>query len=75
MSVNRNRAYLEKAEDGTTYSKYIIKYLYPPYYCEGWNWSTNISNQDRRSYRSWKHNRKKQWKEKNLISNKEEITT
>ena len=63
MSKNRNRAYLSKAENGTMYRSYLIKYLYPPYYDEGWNWTTNISNIDRRAFRSWKHNRKTQWKQ------------
>jgi len=63
MSTNRNRAYLKKAEDGHTYRKYWIKHLYPPYYEEGWNWRTNISNIDRRAFRSWKHNRKTKWKQ------------
>jgi len=71
MSINRNRAYLSKAEDGTAYHKLLIKNLYPPYYDEGCNWKTNISNQDRRAFRSWKHNRRTQWKEKNLDLNKE----
>ena len=62
MSVNTNRAYLSKATNGTTYHKYLIKNLYPPYYEEGWNWKSNISNENRRSFRSWKHNRKNQWK-------------
>ena len=62
MSKKRNRAYLSKAKNGTMYHKFLIKILYPPYYDEGWNWKTNISNQDRRNFRSWKHNRKKQWK-------------
>jgi hypothetical protein len=30
-----------------------------------------VFSTDRREYRTWKHNRKKQWKEKNLNSNKE----
>lgn len=61
MSVNTNRAKLKKAKNGKQYSKILFNDINPPYSEEGWNWSTNISNIDRRSYRSWKHNRKTKW--------------
>ena len=74
MSVNRNRAKLNKAEDGSTYRKYWINHLYPPYWDEDYSWSRaggEFPNYKWRSYRTWKHNRKRQWKTKNLNSNKE----
>ena len=62
MSKNRNRAKLNKAKNNHEYRILWLKEKFPPYYDEGWNWKTNISNQDRRAFRSWKHNRKTQWK-------------
>jgi len=66
MSTNRNRAYLEKAEDGHTYHKYWIKLLYPPYWDEDYSWSRanrKFPNYKWRSYRTWKYNRKTKWKQ------------
>lgn len=85
MSINRNRAYLNKAENGYDYHILLIKSLYPPYYDEGWRyWKSKgtrrwkkkqIHPYQVRMYRTWKYNRKTQWKEKNLNLNKEGITT
>ncbi len=63
MSVNTNRAKLKKANNGREYGNILFDILYPPYCEEGWNWRTNISNQDRRAFKTWKHNRKTQWKQ------------
>ena len=81
MSINRNRAKLNKAKNSTTYKKILNDYLYPPYYDEGVNFhyrrtkysiegSKNYSSWSRkeithfkfRMYRTWKYNRKTQWK-------------
>jgi len=62
MSKKTNRAKLNKATSNHEYRILWLKEEFPPYYDEGWNWKTNISNQDRRAFRSWKHNRKTQWK-------------
>ena len=62
MSINRNRAKYNKAHDGKGYHRLHLRELYPPYDETGWNWKTNISNHHRRAFKTWKHNRKNQWK-------------
>lgn len=76
MSKNINRAYLNKAEDGHSYKVLLLKELYPPYCDEGWNyhhsyytehwskkwWKKQITRSQYREYRTWKYNRKTQWK-------------
>ena len=62
MSKNRNRAILDKAIDNRDYRKIFLKWMYPPYYEEGWTWRRNIPNHKYREFRTWKHNRKKQHK-------------
>jgi hypothetical protein len=76
MSKNTNRAYLNKAEDGHSYKVLLLKELYPPYYDEAWSyhfpslgpsWSNKWSKKaifrhKYREYRTWKYNRKTQWK-------------
>ncbi len=63
MSINRNRAKLKKANNGKEYGDILFNELNPPYSEEGWNWKTSISNKNRRSYRTWKHNRNRQYKD------------
>ena len=64
MSKNRNRAFLSKANDGTTYHRLLIKHLNPPYDETGWNWNHDVglSNKKWREYRTWKYNRKTKYK-------------
>jgi len=76
MSKKRNRAFLNKAEDGHSYKVLLLKELYPPYWDEGGAWyypcmgpswaktwrKKSITRYDYRTYRTWKHNRKTQWK-------------
>ena len=73
MSVNYNRAPLKNC---TTRREYKIKWMkaeYPPYWDEGlylypkWrrgykNPNKYIFNGQRRCWRTWKYNRKTQWK-------------
>lgn len=63
MSKNINRARFNKAINNSDYRKLFLQWHYPPYYEEGWNWTHGVlPNHKWRSYRSWKHNRKTQWK-------------
>lgn len=63
MSINRNRAKLNKALINIEYKKLFLKELYPPYYEEGWTWKNpNLPNHKGREYKTWKHNRKNQYK-------------
>lgn len=72
MSKNRNRAKLKKAQNGSIYRKIWITYKFPRYYDEGWNyWKSKgvlkikkkqILKYQVRMYRTWKYNRKTQWK-------------
>lgn len=74
MSTNRNRAKLSKAVNGNEYHKMWINYLYSPYWQEGIifyprkNKGTHqcepkLMSYQVRMYKTWKHNRKHQWKE------------
>ena len=71
MSKNTNRAKFNKAQNGKNYKLLILKELYPPYYEEGYSYRKPnhkrpfnkwLLGYQYRMYRSWKHNRKKQWK-------------
>jgi hypothetical protein len=73
MSINRNRAKLNKAQNNTDYRKLFLDELYPPYYEEGVNfyprYRRGYKNPNKqlerfkiRMYRTWKYNRKTQWK-------------
>ena len=76
MSINRNRAQLKKAHNRKEYR--IIEWFKEPYWDEGAKWypkGNRYSHSKRkiwggkhysyeiRMYRTWKHNRKTQWKE------------
>lgn len=64
MSVNQNRALYKKANNGRHQRLMLIRELYPPY-CDGehtWKHS-KFPNHKARSYKTWKYNRKTQWKE------------
>ena len=64
MSIKRIRFQVKDVTDSRTY-RLLTTIDQDPWQEDGsWNWSTNISNQDRRAFRSWKHNRKTQWKQK-----------
>lgn len=74
MSKNRNRAKLNKAEDGRSYHILWIKSEFPPYYDECWNlyprYRSGFKNPKKqifafqvRKYKTWKYNRKTRWKE------------
>jgi len=58
MSINRNRAKLNKAHNNQEYRKFFLKELYPPYFDDGWT----LLNYKGREYKTWKHNRKTQYK-------------
>ena len=64
MSRNRNRAKLNKANNGREYEIILNSILYPVYseYDYTW-WHGDLSNDKWRSYKSWKHNRKTKFKD------------
>lgn len=73
MSTNRNRAKLNKAQNGRDYQLVWINELYPMYWDEGVNFfpryrkgfknsNKQIMSYQVRMYRTWKHNRRTQWK-------------
>ncbi len=64
MSKNRNRAKLNKANNSKEYVIILNLIQYPPYseFDSSW-WHGDLSNHKWRSYKTWKHNRKKRWKE------------
>jgi len=66
MSKNRNRAKLNKAECGKNYKRILLSILYPKYYEEGYSFykKTGLLMYEVRMYRTWKYNRKKQYKMK-----------
>jgi hypothetical protein len=63
MSKNRNRAKLNKAHNGREYGNILTSILYPAYseYDHTWHHG-DLSNHKWRSYKTWKHNRLKRWK-------------
>jgi hypothetical protein len=73
MSKNRNRAKLNKAETSKEYNLLLFDDLYPPYWDDGLilypryrrgfkNPNKSLERYKMRMYRTWKHNRKTQWK-------------
>lgn len=73
MSKNRNRAKLKKATCGKDYHLISLKEWYPPYWDDGINyypsWRKGYKNPNKRitmykvrEYKTWKHNRKTQYK-------------
>lgn len=65
MSINRNRAKLNKSNNGREYWIILNLIDYPPF-CEydvTWHHG-DLPNYKWRSYKTWKHHRKNQWKEK-----------
>lgn len=63
MSKNTNRAKLNKAITNSDYRKILLMELYPPYYDEGYTWRHgDLPNHKWREWRTWKYNRKTQYK-------------
>ena len=66
MSKKRNRSKLNKAENSSQYRKISININYPIYWDEGMNIKkTGLFPSQYRMYRTWKYNRKTQYKPKN----------
>lgn len=65
MSVNRNRAKLNKAQTSKEYSCIHWMEIYgDDMWDYGWNFNHGwMPNHKWREYKTWKHNRKTQWKE------------
>ena len=64
MSINTNRAKLNKAQNNREYNslRWLEIYGYDMYDW-GWNWKNyHFPNHKGRSYKTWKHTRKTQWK-------------
>lgn len=73
MSKNRNRAKLNKAQNGREYYHMVINDQYPMYWDDGIifypSWRKGYKNPNKRitmykvrEYKTWKHNRKTQYK-------------
>jgi hypothetical protein len=73
MSKNRNRAKLNKANTNQEYRKIFLREMYPPYWDDGCfmfpRYRSGFKNPNKqlfpyqvRMYRTWKYNRKTQWK-------------
>jgi len=73
MSVNYPRAYLNKAKTRGEYKKLSQWWLWPMYWDEGISfypkWRAGYKNSGKyimsyqvRMYKTWKHNRRTQWK-------------
>ena len=68
MSTNRNRAQLNKAINGREYLIIINLIEYPPYWEDDYNWwHGDLPNYKWREYKTWKHNRKTQWKDNGRV--------
>ena len=64
MSKNRNRTKLNKVSNNKEYNRTHLKILYPPWDEYDWTWKHgNLPNHKWRSYKTWKHNRKTQWRD------------
>jgi len=73
MSKNRNRSKLNKSTNGREYKLLVLNLEYPKYWDEGIptypklrlgfkNPNKVLMKYEIRMYRSWKYNRKKQWR-------------
>lgn len=62
MSKNRNRAELNKSQNGREYQNLLMMEEYPPYWDEGTTYYGNKMSYQVRMYRTWKHYRKTQYK-------------
>ena len=63
MSVNFNRAKYNKAKSRKEYRNLLLDDLYPLYWDECITFYGKIMSYQKRMYRTWKHNRKTQWKD------------
>jgi len=74
MSKNRNRAKLNKAQNGREYHQIEMNEVYPMYWDDGIIWYPRyrkgfinpnkvLQRYKQREYRTWKYNRSQQWKE------------
>ena len=64
MSKNRNRAELNKSQNGREYRNRLINDFYPIYWDEGITFYGNKMSYQVRMYKTWKHYRKTQYKVK-----------
>lgn len=64
MSKNVNRAKLKKCITNKEYKSINILIKYPPYWDDGIIMRKGLFHYQYRMYRSWKHNRRKQYKTK-----------
>ena len=65
MSKNRNRAKLNKAQNGREYQNIMLSIEYPMYWDEGIVSHSKVKflmSYKQREFKSWKYNRKTQWK-------------
>ena len=63
MSKNRNRTTLDKSITDREYRLMLYEELYPIYWDECKRYYGNKLSYQVRRYKTWKHNRKTQWKE------------
>ena len=63
MSIHRNRAKLNKANNNRECRLILLQIEYPPYSDYDWTWKNrDFPNHKARSYKTWKYNRKTKWK-------------
>jgi hypothetical protein len=74
MSINKRRGRFDLAQNGREYRRILMDEVYPIYWDEGiafyphWNPgyvnpNKKLMRWEQRMYRSWKYNRKKQYKD------------
>lgn len=69
MSKNYNRVITKNVTNNGTYKKEQLRLTYPPW--SEWNYcltKTGLYSYQRRMYKSWKYNRKKQYKQKRSLT-------
>jgi hypothetical protein len=63
MSTNRNRAKLNKAQSNKEYKAILYDIEYPLYWDECIRYYGKIIPYQVRMYKTWKYNRRTQWKQ------------
>jgi len=63
MSINRNRAKLNKVKTSKEYLAIQYNENYPLYWDECISFKGGLMRFQQRMYKTWKHNRRNQWKE------------
>lgn len=63
MSTNYTRCITKNVTDNGTYKKLQLKYYYDWYWEDYQRLSNGLYSSQFRSYKTWKYNRKKQYKE------------